>query len=580
MKVSFQNKILFLFIIILIIVVFVSKRTLRINDSLIKSDELVSSNLDVIVELENVSTLSRNLQIESRGFVITNELSFQNAYNNYQKNIIRSLSNIKILVAGNPSQIIRIDSLKNLIKKKLLISNKLISARKNLGFFQGNKIIGSNEAKYLNEEIEKTIKLLVVEETTIIGIRHNNNLLEREEIVNSILFLLIFLLFTVLLSYYLIIHNVFLRNKIENENKIIERNTKNNEERYRNLFERNLAGVYRADFNDVILECNDAFAQIIGFKTATDVIGKHVRELYDNISLQDFVKKVTENNLKINGYESSIRLKDGKVVYLLENASIINNEKSERMYMEGTIFDITDRKLIESQLHKTVNELINKNNDLMQFNYIVSHNLRAPIANILGLVSVLNYQNSESETKKIIEYIGQSIFKMDDLVKDLNEMLAIRSLISSKKEIVNIENVIDSIFHSIEKQRVESNAIINVDIKKDAIKILTIKSYFESILYNLLSNAIKYKSPLRQLELSIIIKKENDKFKIKISDNGIGIDLVQNGKDIFGLYKRFNVEQEGKGLGLYMVKKQIEAINGEIKIESEINKGTTFLITI
>ena len=580
MKVSFQNKILFLFIIILIIVVFVSKRTLRINDSLIKSDELVSSNLDVIVELENVSTLSRNLQIESRGFVITNELSFQNAYNNYQKNIIRSLSNIKILVAGNPSQIIRIDSLKNLIKKKLLISNKLISARKNLGFFQGNKIIGSNEAKYLNEEIEKTIKLLVVEETTIIGIRHNNNLLEREEIVNSILFLLIFLLFTVLLSYYLIIHNVFLRNKIENENKIIERNTKNNEERYRNLFERNLAGVYRADFNDVILECNDAFAQIIGFKTATDVIGKHVRELYDNISLQDFVKKVTENNLKISGYESSIRLKDGKVVYLLENASIINNEKSERMYMEGTIFDITDRKLIESQLHKTVNELINKNNDLMQFNYIVSHNLRAPIANILGLVSVLNYQNSESETKKIIEYIGQSIFKMDDLVKDLNEMLAIRSLISSKKEIVNIENVIDSIFHSIEKQRVESNAIINVDIKKDAIKILTIKSYFESILYNLLSNAIKYKSPLRQLELSIIIKKENDKFKIKISDNGIGIDLVQNGKDIFGLYKRFNVEQEGKGLGLYMVKKQIEAINGEIKIESELNKGTTFLITI
>ena len=74
--------------------------------------------------------------------------------------------------------------------------------------------------------------------------------------------------------------------------------------------------------------------------------------------------------------------------------------------------------------------------------------------------------------------------------------------------------------------------------------------------------------------------KENDKFKIKISDNGLGIDLVQYGKDLFGLYKRFNIEQEGKGLGLYMVKKQIEAINGEIKIESELNKGTTFLITI
>ena len=374
--------------------------------------------------------------------------------------------------------------------------------------------------------------------------------------------------------------NYVIRHTEITDRKKIEQKIKNSEERYRHLFERNLAGVYRADLNDMFLECNDAFAQIIGFKTSKDVIGKHARELYDNISLQDFVKKVSDNNFKINGNECSVRLKDGKVVYLLENASMVEEENGKNKFIEGTIFDITDRKLIESQLHKTVNELINKNNDLMQFNYIVSHNLRAPIANILGLVSVLNYQNSESETKKIIEYIGQSIFKMDDLVKDLNEMLAIRSLISSKKEIVNIENVIDSIFHSIEKQRVESNAIINVDIKKDATKILTVKSYFESIFYNLLSNAIKYRSPLRQLELSVIIKKENDKFKIKISDNGIGIDLVQNGKDLFGLYKRFNVEQEGKGLGLYMVKKQIEAINGEIKIESELNKGTTFLITI
>lgn len=288
------------------------------------------------------------------------------------------------------------------------------------------------------------------------------------------------------------------------------------------------------------------------------------------------IKSVLNNELKRFELEYPYH-SNGKDKWFLLSVSGFEGDRQNAVIIHK---DITDRKLIESQLHKTVNELINKNNDLMQFNYIVSHNLRAPIANILGLVSVLNYQNSESETKKIIEYIGQSIFKMDDLVKDLNEMLAIRSLISSKKEIVNIENVIDSIFHSIEKQRVESNAIINVDIKNDATEILTVKSYFESILYNLLSNAIKYRSPLRQLELSVIIKKENDKFKIKISDNGIGIDLVQNGKDLFGLYKRFNVEQEGKGLGLYMVKNQIEAINGEIKIESELNKGTTFLITI
>ncbi len=364
------------------------------------------------------------------------------------------------------------------------------------------------------------------------------------------------------------------------ERKNVAEKIRENEERYRNLFERNLAGVYRADLNDVILECNDAFAQIIGFETAKDVIGKYARDLYDNLTLDDFVKKVSNNNYKINGLESSIRLKNGKQVDLLENASIIKNEKGEGMFMEGTVFDISDRKMVEGQLKKTVNELINKNNDLMQFNYIVSHNLRAPIANILGLVNVLNYPNNESETKKIIEYIGESIIKMDDLVKDLNEMLTIRSLIGTKKETVQIKKVIESVFHSIEKQRIESNANINVHISKDAKEIVTVKSYFESILYNLLSNAIKYKSPLRRLEIFISITKENGNFKMSISDNGIGIDLEANGKYIFGLYKRFNTEQEGKGLGLYMVKKQIEAINGDIKIESEIDKGTTFLITL
>ncbi len=372
-----------------------------------------------------------------------------------------------------------------------------------------------------------------------------------------------------------VIRHIDITERKKNEKKI-----KDNEERYRHLFERNLAGVYRADLEDVILECNDAFAHIIGFETAKDVIGKHARELYDNISLQDFVKKVSNNNFKLSGFESTIRLKNGKKVYLLENASIIKNDKGEGMYMEGTIFDISARKISERQLKKTVNELINKNNDLMQFNYIVSHNLRAPIANILGLVNVLNYPNNKAETKKIIEYIGQSIIKMDDLVKDLNEMLTIRSLISAKKETVLIKKVIESVFHSIEKQRIESNAIINIDISNDAKEILTIKSYFESIIYNLLSNAIKYKSPLRRLEIFISVKKENDKFIIKIIDNGIGIDLEANGKHIFGLYKRFNIEQEGKGLGLYMVKKQIEAMNGEISIQSEIDKGTTFFITL
>ena len=104
MKVSFQNKILFLFLIILIIIISVSKRTLNINNSLLKTNELVSNNLVIINELGNILTLSQNLQIESRGFAITNDHIFRNAYNNYKISIDSSLNNLKILVANHSNQ--------------------------------------------------------------------------------------------------------------------------------------------------------------------------------------------------------------------------------------------------------------------------------------------------------------------------------------------------------------------------------------------------------------------------------------------------------------------------------------------
>ncbi|MCX6295044.1 MAG: ATP-binding protein [Bacteroidetes bacterium] len=106
------------------------------------------------------------------------------------------------------------------------------------------------------------------------------------------------------------------------------------------------------------------------------------------------------------------------------------------------------------------------------------------------------------------------------------------------------------------------------------------KSYIESIFYNLISNAIKYRSNEGKHHIVISTKKEKNIFHFTISDNGKGIDLEKNGKYIFGLYKRFHSEVEGKGLGLHMVKTQVEALGGHISVESEVEKGTTFKITL
>ena len=243
--------------------------------------------------------------------------------------------------------------------------------------------------------------------------------------------------------------------------------------------------------------------------------------------------------------------------------------------------DITERKKNEFLLHETITELGKKYNDLMQFNYIVSHNLRAPIANILGISSIISQPDFKlSNALEFIKHLRSSAIKMDEVISDLNLLLSNRSNLTEKKEAVFITNITNSIFDTLEKQIKDSGTEINMEIGDDANEIFTIKSYIESTFYNLISNAIKYRSKNKKAQLVISSKRMDDKLIVKFIDNGIGIDLKLNKDNIFGLYKRFNNEVEGKGLGLYMTKTQVESFGGEITVESEVNKGTTFTLII
>jgi signal transduction histidine kinase len=169
---------------------------------------------------------------------------------------------------------------------------------------------------------------------------------------------------------------------------------------------------------------------------------------------------------------------------------------------------------------------------------------------------------------------------MDELLKDPSILLSSSSTLNKLKENIDINSIIKSITDTFETQILHSNAVIKTMISEDTKIISSIKSYFESILYNLISNAIKYRSPKRRPEISITTVKSGDKIILTIEDNGIGIDLTKYGQYVFGLYKRFNLETEGKGLGLHMTKTQVETLGGAISIESELDKGTKFTIIL
>jgi PAS domain S-box-containing protein len=241
--------------------------------------------------------------------------------------------------------------------------------------------------------------------------------------------------------------------------------------------------------------------------------------------------------------------------------------------------DITERKESEIETLMLVNRLESKNKNLGQFAYMVSHNLRAPIAKIQGLASLFESEKGDHVSNKaLLGYIANEAVNLDEVVKDMNAIITARDSENEIKEYVDFETKIKLIKQVLENEINEGIVQIITDFHEHP-GITTVKSYLYSILFNLLSNALKYRSPEVPLLIHLRSTLDNGFICISVKDNGIGIDLHKYGEKLFGLYKRFhNKNIPGKGIGLNLVKTQVETLGGRIEVESEVNRGTEFKI--
>lgn len=246
--------------------------------------------------------------------------------------------------------------------------------------------------------------------------------------------------------------------------------------------------------------------------------------------------------------------------------------------ISGIIQDITEPKLAEIERIKMVNELMMRNKHLEQFAYIVSHNLRAHVANIIGANSVLDIPKlSGSKMKMVKSGINDSIKKLDEVLKDLNHILQVNQAIAEAKENVSFSGLVEDIKIVLANLIEKDNITIKYDFSQMD-EMVTIKSYLYSVFYNLICNSIKYRQPNIAGIINIKSQRSNDKLELFFSDNGLGIDLQKKQAHVFGLYKRFHSNIDGKGMGLFMVKSQVEGLGGKISVKSEVHKGTEFKI--
>jgi signal transduction histidine kinase len=238
---------------------------------------------------------------------------------------------------------------------------------------------------------------------------------------------------------------------------------------------------------------------------------------------------------------------------------------------------ITRNKIVEER-DQLIEDLTSRNQDLNQFAYITSHNLRAPLSNLIGLIDILNYDHLDDYNKTIVDMFRDSAFKLNETIYDLTQMLSIKSNKKIIVETVSAPNVFKKVCNYFNKQIHKLGIYIHTDFQCEMIPFP--KSYLESVLMNLMSNAMKYCSVNRPLRIQIITKvNEGGNTVLIFTGNGIGIDLTRYKDKIFNLNQRFHSHVNGSGVGLFITKTQVTSMGGKIEVESEVDKGTTFTIT-
>jgi signal transduction histidine kinase len=293
--------------------------------------------------------------------------------------------------------------------------------------------------------------------------------------------------------------------------------------------------------------------------------------LAQNEEIKSQNEEITSHNEHLLSQQNEI---EKQAIQLLQKNNELERIKAAILSKNDSLSTEVERQ--NQHLSAANKELLQQNNRLEQFAYIISHNLRAPIARLIGLTSIANVKDPE-DTTKVLEMIQHSSQELDTIVKDLTGILSIQRLSPTLYSEIDLQALTEKVKTILLKEITETKATI--ETKFEVKTLYSLGPYIESIFLNLISNSIKYRHPDRALRIAVQSRHENGKVMLIFQDNGLGIDMEKNGRNIFNLYKRFHFHVEGKGIGLFLVKTQAEALGGTINVNSQIDRGTTFEIS-
>ena len=351
---------------------------------------------------------------------------------------------------------------------------------------------------------------------------------------------------------------------------------KQSEEQFRNALEYSSIGIALVSPKGKWLKTNEALHNILGyseqelleidFQTIT-----HPEDL-DN-DLKNF-RDILDDKIQTYQMEKRYFHKSGRVVWALLSVSLVRDQDNKPSFFISQIQDITERRRAEQNL-------IAANNELEEFAYRTSHDLRSPLVSSIGLLDLAQTEIDNGNHDKVQTSIGLvrgSLKKLETLVSDLLELTKARNVEEDMLEI-NIETVIDEAFKKFSHMDNYKDLDIQKDLKADK-TIRTLKNRMVLIIENLISNAIKYQDTDKENSfLKITSRQKDNLLTLSFEDNGLGIPQ-DNQKDMFTMFKRFHSKTSfGSGLGLYMIKKSADILGGSIEFE-DTGTGSIFTLTL
>lgn len=276
--------------------------------------------------------------------------------------------------------------------------------------------------------------------------------------------------------------------------------------------------------------------------------------------------------------EFRIMLPSGEIKWIKSYANVFHDDEGNPIRLIGVNWDISPLKQIEEVLRSNNTELNKANQELDHFVYSTSHNLRAPLTSILGIVGLIRAYQDPAAYREYIQLIEKSVHKLDETIREITNYSR-NTRMEVALELVNFDELIREVIESL--SFVESAGKIHISyISPTDVEFYSDSSRLKMIFTNLLSNAIKYADPDKEDSfIHIELSQKGEGIVARVKDNGIGIAPEYQEK-IFNMFFRASTRSSGSGLGLYIVKEAVQKLEGSIQLQSQQGEGSEFIVSL